>query len=185
MVTIFLIHGTYGNPNENWFPWIKSQLKKIGCHVVTPTFPTPENQSLENWNEIFDKYQKEIDENTIFVGHSLGVAFILSILEKNNVQVRASFFVSGFIGDIGNTIFDRINHSFVNKKFNWIKIRKNCNQFYLFHSDNDPYVSLEKGRELAKNLETELNLVHNAGHFNKKSGYDEFNLLLDKIKKEL
>ena len=53
MNTIFLIHGAYGNPNENWFPWLKKQLENKRNKVIIPTFPTPEGQTLENWNKIF------------------------------------------------------------------------------------------------------------------------------------
>ena len=55
----------------------------------------------------------------------------------------------------------------------------------MFHSDNDPYVPLEKAKNLAKNLDADLTIVKNAGHFNEKAGYTKFELLLDKIKKEL
>ena len=66
----FIIHGSYGNPNENWFPRLKKELEKEGCIVFIPEFPTPENQSLKNWMEIFnDFYLSKIDENTILIGH--------------------------------------------------------------------------------------------------------------------
>jgi predicted alpha/beta hydrolase family esterase len=50
--------------------------EKEGNKVIVPTFPTPENQTLENRMKVFKPYLKEINENTIFVGHSLGPAFI-------------------------------------------------------------------------------------------------------------
>ena len=56
MKNIFIIHGAYGNPEENWIPWLKTELERLGCNVSAPRFPTPENQSLENWTKIFNKY---------------------------------------------------------------------------------------------------------------------------------
>ena len=53
MTNIIIIHGSYGNPNENWFPWLKSELKKLKCNVFVPKFPTPENQSLESGSRDF------------------------------------------------------------------------------------------------------------------------------------
>ena len=81
--------------------------------------------------------------------------------------------------------FDKVSSTFTDKPFNWEKIRNNCKKFYVFHSDNDPYVPLRYGEEIAQKLGVELVLVKGAGHINEKAGYTKFNLLLEKIKKEL
>ncbi len=185
MTNILIIHGSYGHPEENWFPWLKSELEKLGCRVFVPKFPTPENQSLENWLKVFDNYKKYLDKNSIVVGHSLGPAFLLSILENLNLPIKAAFFVSGFTGSLNNPTFDKLNNSFADKRFNWQKIKNNCSRFFVFHSDSDPYVPLQKAKDLAKNLGVNVILVKNAGHFNEKAGYTKFDLLLEKIKTEL
>ncbi len=185
MTNIFIIHGAYGNPEENWFPWLKVELEKINCKVFIPEFPTPENQSLTTWLNVFEEYNQYVDENSIFVGHSLGPAFILNILEKIEKPVKACFFASGWIGLLGNPYFDKINKTLVDKKFDWRIIKQNCKKFFIFYSDNDPYVSLKKSEELSRNLGTEAILVKNAGHFNKETGYSKFELLLKEIKNSL
>ena len=55
----------------------------------------------------------------------------------------------------------------------------------MFHSDDDPYVSLGNGEQLAKKLNVKLTFVPNAGHFNKRAGYLSFPQLLEKIEKAL
>jgi predicted alpha/beta hydrolase family esterase len=112
----------------------------------------------------------------------LGCAFILNLIEAIDTRVKACFFVSGFIGSLDNPTFDKVNRSFCNKEFNWKTIRKRCNRFVLFHSDNDPYVPFVKAEELQKNLGAELLLVKGAGHFNEKTGYTNFEKLKEKIK---
>jgi predicted alpha/beta hydrolase family esterase len=182
MVNVIIIHGAYGNPDENWFPWLKEELKKLGHSVFVPGFPTPENQNLQNWLNVFKNYEKYVDENSILVGHSLGPALILHILEKK--KAKAAFFVAGFLGNLGNDDFDTINSTFF-KNFDWESIRQNCKKFTVFHSDNDPYVPITKAKKLAASLGTEVIEVKNAGHFNKKAGYNKFEILLEKIKELL
>ncbi|MBD3252891.1 serine hydrolase family protein [Candidatus Pacearchaeota archaeon] len=184
---IFIIHGSYGNPDENWFPWLKKELESRGNSVFVPEFPTPKNQNLDNWMNKFNVYLNEIDENTVFIGHSLGPAFILSVLEKLTLSkpVKACFFVSGFLGLLGNQEFDEINKTFTTKDFDWKKIKSSCQKFHVFQSDNDPYVPIERAKELAEGLDAEITVVSGAGHFNEAAGYTKFDLLLEKINKEI
>lgn len=184
-MNVFIIHGTFGDPEENWFPWLKSKLEEEGHRVFVPEFPTPENQSLENWLEVFEEYEKYLNEDSIVIGHSLGPAFLLNVLEELDHPIKAAFFVSPCVNLLGDPKFDRLNRTFVEKDFNWKKIRNNCKKFFLFHSDNDPYVPLKQTKELNKRLNGELTVVEGAGHFNKDAGYTEFDLLLRKIKGEI
>ena len=183
-MSVIIIHGTKGYPDRNWFPWLKKELEKLGYKVFIPKFPTPENQNLENWLVVLEGYREYIDENTILVGHSIGAAFILDVLERLDHPVRAAFLVAGFIGVLGHPGYDELNDTFANKRFDWGKITRNCKRFYVFNSDNDRYITLEKGNELAKNLGTELIVVKGAGHINQESGYTKFDLILEAIKKE-
>jgi len=34
----FIIHGTYGKPEENWFTWLKENLEERGHEVIVPSF---------------------------------------------------------------------------------------------------------------------------------------------------
>lgn len=185
MANIFIIHGFMGHPQENWFPWLKSKLEENGHHVFVPKFPTPENQSLTTWLETFQPYEAQLREDSIFIGHSLGVSFILSILERLQIPVQAAFLVGGFVGPIEVESVDVVTKTFTHKVFDWPKIRHNARHFYVFNGDNDPYVSIEKGQYIAKQLHTDLIVVPGAGHFNLQTGYDRFDLLLDKINTEL
>jgi len=178
----FIIHGSFGSPEENWFPWLKAELEKLGVEVFVPRFPTPEGQNLENWLKVFEEFEGKINEETVFVGHSLGPAFILNVLEGLNKKVKAAFFVAGFLGSLGNAEFDEINKTFAVGEFDWEKIKANCGKFFVFYSDNDPYVSREKALELAGNLGVEAELVQGAGHFNEAAGYTKFGILLERIK---
>jgi len=179
MANVFIVHGVGGYPEENWFGWLKRELEKSGNRVFVPQFPTPEDQNLTAWLEVLEKFKEYLTPETIVVGHSLGVAFLLNVIEKN--PIKAALFVAGFTGKIGHELDDSMK-TFSQREFDFEKIRKNCKDFYVFNSENDPYIRLEKAQELAKNLGTKVVLVKDAGHFNKAAGYTKFDLLLEKIK---
>ena len=69
-MNFLIIHGIYGNPEENWLPWLKTELEKKDHKVYIPTFPTPENQNLTSWIEAFQSYTRYVNKDTILIGKS-------------------------------------------------------------------------------------------------------------------
>ena len=185
MSNIIIIHGTGSSPESNWFPWLKTELEKLGHKVFVPRFPIGDKQSLKNWLKTFAGYENYLNKDSVVVGHSLGPAFLLSVLEKIKSPIQAAFFVAGFVGLINNPEFDELNKTFMDKSFDWMAIKNNCHKFVVINSDNDPYVALDKGQELAEKLGTGLMVLGGAGHINKEADYTEFGFLLEKIKAEL
>lgn len=182
MRTVFIFHGTEGSPQGNWFPWLKEELEKLSCNVIVPKFPHPEKPNFKSWLEHLDVYREYINEKTIFVGHSLGGLFLLRVLEKLENPVAAAIFVSASIG-VKPIKFYESDYKFSGFSFDWEEMKKKAHYFSVYHSDNDPYVSLGNGEELAKHLEVRLNFIPNAGHLNAESGYTKFDELLEEIKK--
>lgn len=177
-----IVHGAYGHPRENWFPWLKAELEKLGCRVVVPRFPTPEGQEPKKWLSVLDEAVSKFDDNLIMIGHSIGCALILRKLEQLRQPIRATFLVSGFVGKLGNPEFDPLNAPFFCDPLDWEKIKHNCREFFVYNGDNDPYVPLQKGQELAQNLGTQLRVVKKGGHINEAAGFTRFDVLLEDIK---
>jgi uncharacterized protein len=184
--TVFIFHGTEGYPEENWFPWMKEKLEAKGCNVIVPQFPSLPGipAKLSEWFEVLDKYKEYIDEDTILIGHSLGGVFALRVLEKLEHPIKAVFFVGTPIGVKPIQNYER-DSSFTGFAFDWQNIKTKAKHFDVFQSDNDPYVSLGNGEQLAKELGVKLTFIPNAGHFNKIAGYLSFPALLEKIEKIL
>lgn len=176
----FIFHGTAGYPDENWFPWLKEKLQAKGLEVFVPQFPTPEGQSLEAWLEVLKPLMDKINNETILVGHSLGGVFVLKLLEKLNKPIKLAVIVGTPIGEGQIKNFEQ-DKSFAGFEFNWNKIKMNAKHFIVYQSDNDPYVSLENGQELARHLGVNLTFIPNAGHFNKAAGYLSFDDIYSKI----
>ncbi len=181
MKNAIIIHGTEGYPEENWFPWLKEELKKYDYETFIPQFPTPENQTPEAWFEVFKNYEKYLNKGTILIGHSCGGAFLLRVLEKINVKIKASVFVAASAG-VKPIRYYEVDRPFVEKPFDWGRIRNSSTQFLVFHSEDDPLICIGNGEKISKELGVDLIRLKSAGHFNEKAGYTKFGLLLEKLK---
>ncbi len=182
MRNVLIFHGTGGNRQGNWFPWLKGEFEKEGCQVIVPQFPDPrEGNNLEDWLKVLKQYEKYINEQTILIGHSLGGLLLLRVLERLKQPISAAFFVSAPVG-IKPIKYYESDEKFSGFEFDWEKIRKGAKQFRVYHSNSDPYVSLGNGQELAKQLGVDLTFIPNAGHINAESGYTKFDQILEDIK---
>ena len=103
-------------------------------------------------------------------------------LESLERPVLAVFLVSGFTGLLGLPEFDDINRTITDRDFDYSRIRRSCNKFFIYNSDNDPYVPIDKGRQLAKDLGGKFTVVKNGGHINAESGHTQLPLVLRDIK---
>ena len=182
VMNAFIFHGTEGYPEENWFPWLKAKLEAKGVQVFVPQFPSPPvvPAQIAEWFKVLKQYEQHINPETILIGHSLGGVFTLRILETLPHPITAAFLTGTPIGVRPILNYDR-DSAFTGFEFNWPEIKKKSDKFFVFQSDNDPFVSLANGEQLAKNLGTELSFIPNAGHFNAKAGYLKFDELWEKL----
>lgn len=181
MNNYFLIHGSYGNPYKNWFPWLKKELGKRKLNCLVPNFPSPYKQDYGSWQEVLKSYVKIgcITENTIFVTHSLGGIFLVKFLIENKIKVKKIIGVAGF----NNLKFEddmKLYESFYRESISLAK--EHCKERICIYSNNDSYVPLSEAEKFAEEIDAEKVLIPNAGHFNEKAGYKEFKEILKYIK---
>ncbi len=181
MSTIFIFHGIGGDSEENWFPWMKTELEKKGHRVIVPNFPHPDEPTLEEWREYMKKYHESIDEHSVFVGHSLGGLFALRLLEHMTKGIRATFLVACVTGPEDGQEYAARMITFTEAPLNDSVIRKNSIAISMFHSNNDVYIPLENAKRLAKDLGCAITMINNGGHLGTGAGYSEFPKLRDAI----
>ena len=113
---VIVLHGAHGAPDTNWFPWLHGTLDAEGIEVLRPRFPTPEGQSLEAWLDTYDRAVEPLAPSpTILVGHSLGAALALRVVERAVAPFDGLFLAAGFVGALGLPDYDTINRSFFTK----------------------------------------------------------------------
>ncbi len=183
MNNYFIIHGSFGNPFVNWFPYLREEIEKKKLEVYTPDFPTGVGyQNYNNWEKLLKVYleSKLINENTTIFAHSIAPAFICKFLINNKVKVKRLVFVCGFNNYLGiNEEYDNVNKSmFID---NLTEIKNYCNDIICYYSDNDPYVKYEVEKEFADMVANKQFVIRFGGHLNSESGYTEFEELLKYI----
>lgn len=177
-IRVVVLHGSYGTPDANWFPWLAGEVAALGHRAVVPRLPTPEGQTLDNWQRAFTEQVGALDRNTVLVGHSVSVGFILNLLETSTSPVMASLLASGFIGLLGNQQFDPVVGTFVDRQFDWARIRANAGVARVYHGDNDPYVPVDRGVQIADLLGASLTVIPEGGHLDEAAGFTSFPVLL-------
>lgn len=191
MRNIFIIHGSYGHPEENWFPWLKKELEALGHNVIVPRFPihsdSTNNHRLNEWIDEFGKYKNLVNDETIIVAHSRGCSFSLQLLPILNIKIDSMFLVGAFVDyDQWRPEVYTEYDSFQAKPYLWKKIRKMSDHIEVFQSTND-VIPVCEGKYIAYWLRAKFITVKNAGHFNIATykRFVKFPLLLEQIKKRL
>ena len=172
MKKFFIIHGSFGNSKEHYLPWLKDELEKQG-EVIALDFPIGVgSQCYENWSKVLDEYKEKIDEETIFIGRSIGPVFSVKYIMENNLFIDKLISISGFNNySVDGGDYDKVNESmFVN---NLEEFKSHCHQTICIISENDPYVSLSALKEFAATIANNTINIKDGGHFNSDSGYGE------------
>ena len=171
-----ILHGSFGSPDGNWFPWLKTELEKRGHEVIVPQMPVGVGkQNFENWSKVLDK--SNINDNTIIIAHSIAPIFVCKYLITNQIKVKRLVFVCGFNNYLGiSPEYDAVNKPmFID---NLAEVKKYSKDIICYYSDNDPYVKFEVEKLFADTISNSKFLVNSAGHINAESGYTSFEEIL-------
>jgi len=178
---VFLFHCWGGDGKSCWSGWLSDELKKQGIEVIAPDFPDTNNPKLEAWLAKTRENVPRFSEGWVLIGHSLGCPTILRLLEsfEDDERVKAVILVAAFADDLK---IPQIQN-FVDKKFDWNKIKWKSDKFIVINSDNDPFIPLKEGERIANLLNAELIIEHGAGHINEGAGFTKYERLLKIIEK--
>ena len=180
---VIVLHGAHGGPDTNWFPWLHAALEAERVAVLRPRLPTPQGQSISSWFDAYDRVVRPLPPlPTVLVGHSLGAAFALRLVERAVEPVGGLLLAAGFIGALGLPDYDAINGSFFAEPFDWAGIRARKGRLCrCWAGGNDPYVPLARSQAVADRLNAPLEVVPDGGHLNGETGFVAFPRLRDVI----
>ncbi|MDP3975021.1 MAG: alpha/beta fold hydrolase [Candidatus Jorgensenbacteria bacterium] len=174
---VFIVHGWDGYPEEGWFPWLKSELEARGFEVQIPSMPHPGTPTIRDWVAYLAKLVGEPDEQTYFVGHSIGCQAVLRYLESIDSKIGGVVLVAGWLlrltGDLSAEEIE-IARPWIETPINYSKIKANCPVITCVFSDNDPFVLLEENKKMFINhLNVNVIVEHAKGHLNGEANVTE------------
>lgn len=181
LLKVILIHGNGGSTvNDNWFPWVRDNLTKMGIKVISETFPDNKSARKEIWLP-FLKNDLKADQDTILIGHSSGGLAAMRFAQDNKIYGSIIVGVSHTdLGDEGEKL-----SGFFDDPWDWSKISKNQNWIVQFASTDDPYIPIEEARYVHKKLKTVYYEYTNRGHFSWDKKAKEFPEIIKVINDKL
>lgn len=181
MYDYVIVHASYGHPFEHWTPWLFRELTSKGKKVLAPQFPCGyDEQTFTNWAKVMDSYNEFIDEHTIFIGHSIGPAFICDYLASREMRANKLFLIAPLHDSINVPDYDHVNSTFFNVE-EFRNVKDLVNNIICYISKTDPYVPNALSEWFAKEVNASIKYFEDAGHFNTDAGYITFQELLDDI----
>lgn len=186
MKTIYLVHCWGGTSKDGWYPWIKEEISGEHINVETFDMPNTDKPDIKEWIDNLEKKVLNLDENTYFVGHSIGCQTIMRYLENKNVnKIGGILFVAPWIELLPYAINDeesyKIAYPWLNTQINFESIKKLTDNITCIFSDNDYFVSSNQKEKFKELLNAKIITVKNKGHISMEDNVYE----LDEILKEM
>lgn len=145
MKRVFIIHGWDGNPDEAWLAWLRRELKKKNIKVIAPQMPNAEEPKISEWVPYLSKLAGAPDEETYFVGHSIGCQTIMRYLETIYPQkVGGAIFVAGWLHleNLEGPAEEAIAKPWMETPIDLAKVKNSAPNIIAIFSGNDPFVPL-------------------------------------------
>lgn len=165
---VFIVHGWGGSSEEGWFPWLKEQLEQEGCVVAVPAMPEPEEPKIELWVSHLASVVDEVDEQTFFVGHSIGCQTILRFLERLPAEKKVGgvVLVAAWMTLMNQSEEEmEIAKPWIETHIDFEKAKSHTKNFMVIYSDNDEFVPIENKQFFEEKLGVKSLMEHGKGHF--------------------
>lgn len=184
---VFIIHRWLGNSQKDWYPWLKKELENRGFQAYIPELPDTNNPRIYNWISAISEIVKNPDEETYFVGHSVGCQAIARYLETlpQAVKIGGVVFVAGFFKRLIG--LEPEDHTTAD---HWLKfpidlkkVKQHLSKSVAIFSDNDPWVPLDNQDDFKEKLDSEIIVKHKMGHFMDDDGVTKLTTVLNAILK--
>lgn len=145
---------------DNWYAWVRDELKGRGYQVIAQDMPDPVAAHANVWLPHIKNVLKA-DKNTVIIGHSSGGVATLKYLETH--KLLGAIIVGVNHTDLG--FADEKESGYYDSPWQWNKIKANADWIVQFASTDDPYIPISEPRFIHDQLDTEYHELSDRGHF--------------------
>jgi predicted alpha/beta hydrolase family esterase len=161
MKRVVLLHGNGGSHGtDNWFPYIKSGVEKLGLNCEAPDLPDNVLARSKYWLPYLTDVLK-LCEDDLVVGHSSGALALLKYAERH--KIGASVLVGAYFTDLGYE--DERTSGYFDTPWEWNKIKANQQWTAIFASTDDPFIPISEPRFIRDQLDSTYFEFNDQGHF--------------------
>lgn len=165
MKRVFIVHGWYGSPNEDWFVWLKRQVGGSARVHILP-MPDPASPKITPWVATLARAVGKPDKDTFFVGHSIGCQTILRYLTKHPSEIGGAVLVAPWFTLKAKAMPKReekaVASPWLTKEIDIHPLH--ARKFFALFSADDPYVPLSNMRTFRR-LGATVAMQKRKGHF--------------------
>ena len=152
--------------------------------------PNTSKPKIAEWIETLNNKVKNLNNETYFIGHSIGCQTIMRYLEKKEtIKIGGILFVAPWLDLLPKAIEDEDSYNtaqpWLTTPMDFEKIKKFTNNINCIFSDNDYFVSLEQEKEFKDKLNAKTVVVKNKGHISQEDNVYELQEILDLSKRML
>ena len=186
MDKIYVVHCWDGTKDDGWYPWLDKKISNDFVKVYRFNMPNTKSPKMDEWISKLKKQVTDLDENTYFVGHSIGCQAIMRYLESVDVKkIGGVLFVAPWLDLLPEAISDdesyRTASPWLNTPIDFNKIRDVVHNITCIFSDDDYFVSLEQERKFKELLNAKTLIVKNKGHISAEDGVEELEEIYDEL----
>ena len=184
MNKIYLVHCWDGTKNDGWYPWIDEEISNSDNKVIRFNMPNTESPKIEEWISELNKQVNKLNENTYFIGHSIGCQTIMRYLETKEItRIGGILFVAPWLDLLPEAVEDEESYNtaqpWINNPINFEKIKQFTNNISCIFSNDDYFVSLDQEKEFREKLSAKTIIVNNKGHISQDDNIYELQEILN------
>ena len=169
----YLVPRWAGNIHSDWYDWVTAEIKsKYQIEIYRLNMPDWHEPNVETSLQYLCSIISEIDENTFFIGHSVGCQAILRYLNKKFTE-SPHLKIGGFLFVAAWFTVDKpwisLKPWMNNQDINLGLIANNVLHKKVVLSDNDPFTSnyTENKKFWETSMNAHVEICPNQLHFNR------------------